>query len=101
MLIQTTPNVAHPALSHFGGTRAFHGEIATVKVFEDNVLARNKLNEPGESRVLVVDGGGSTRCALAGDQLATLALENGWAGVVINGCIRADGLILSEDFLLQ
>jgi regulator of ribonuclease activity A len=38
--------------------------------------------------VLVVDAGGSFRCALAGEKVAGRALESGWAGLVINGCVR-------------
>ncbi len=80
--------VAAPALVDFGGQRAFSGPIATVKVFEDNVLVRKALEEDGEGRVLVVDGGGSLRCALVGDRLAALARDNGWAGLIVFGCIR-------------
>ena len=80
--------VAEPLLRDFGGPRSFHGPVATVRVFEDNVLVREALEADGQRRVLVVDGGGSTRCALLGDRLARFALENDWAGVVINGCIR-------------
>ena len=70
------------------GRAAFSGRIATVRCFEDNVLLRTCLEDPGEGRVLVVDGGGSYRCALLGDNIATLALESGWAGIVIYGCVR-------------
>jgi regulator of ribonuclease activity A len=80
--------VAAPIFRDYGGTIAFCGPISTVQVHEDNVLVRAALAEPGQGRVLVVDGGGSLRCALVGDQLAALGLGNGWAGVVINGCIR-------------
>lgn len=80
--------VADPVLRSFGGRAAFAGPIATVKAFEDNSLVRAALEEPGDGRVLVVDGGGSLRCALLGDQLGALAVHNGWAGVVINGCVR-------------
>ncbi len=80
--------VAEPIFRDFGGQRAFHGAIATVKLFEDNALVRSILETPGAGRVLVVDGGGSMRCALLGDQLAELAVRNGWAGVVVYGCIR-------------
>ena len=73
----------------------FCGPIVTLKVFEDNSLVRAVLEEPGDNRVLVVDGGGSMRCALLGDQLAELAEENDWAGVVVNGCIR-DSAAISE-----
>lgn len=80
--------VGEPLLRHFGGARAFGGPIETLKVYEDNSLVRAILEEAGEGRVLAVDGGGSLHCALLGDQLATLAARNGWAGVVINGCVR-------------
>lgn len=75
-------------LLNYGGRRRFHGPIATAVVFEDNVLVREALGEPGNGRVLVVDGGGSDRRALLGGDLAGMALTNGWAGVVINGCVR-------------
>lgn len=80
--------VADPGLRDFGGRRSFHGPICTVRAPEDNSLVRRALEEPGNGRVLVVDGGGSMRCALLGDQLAALAVKNGWTGVVVNGCIR-------------
>jgi regulator of ribonuclease activity A len=72
----------------FGGVAAFSGEIATVRSLEDNVLVKQRVSTPGNGRVLVVDGGGSFRCALVGDNVAGLALESGWAGLVINGCVR-------------
>jgi regulator of ribonuclease activity A len=72
----------------FGGIHEFAGPIATVRCFEDNVLLKQRLSEPGDGRVLVVDGGGSFRRALVGDIIAGLAHENGWAGVVIWGCVR-------------
>ena len=80
--------IAEPGLVTMGGAPAFGGPIATVQVLEDNVLVRQALEEPGLGRVLVVDGGGSLRCALLGDMLATLARDNGWAGVIVNGCVR-------------
>jgi regulator of ribonuclease activity A len=72
----------------FGGVRAFSGEVATVRCLEDNVLVKQRVAEPGNGRVLVVDAGGSLRCALVGDNVAGAALANGWAGLVINGCVR-------------
>jgi regulator of ribonuclease activity A len=71
-----------------GGVADFSGPIATVRCLEDNVLVEKTLSQPGEGRVLVVDGGGSYRCALLGDKVATLAVANGWAGLVVNGCVR-------------
>jgi regulator of ribonuclease activity A len=87
--------VAEPIFNDYGGARAFGGPIATVKVSEDNVLVRTALEAVGAGRVLVVDGGGSLRCALVGDQLASLAQANGWAGIVVYGCIR-DSRALAE-----
>jgi regulator of ribonuclease activity A len=79
-------------LRSFGGA-AFAGPAATVRCLEDNVLVERVLSEPGEGRVLVVDGGGSRRSALLGDRIATLARDNAWAGIVVNGCVRdADAL---------
>jgi regulator of ribonuclease activity A len=72
----------------FGGVRAFSGEIATVRCHEDNVLLRAQVSEPGGGRVLVVDGGGSYECALLGDNIAGIAVESGWGGIVVNGCVR-------------
>ena len=80
--------VADPIFRHFGGVRAFGGEVATVHVYEDNVLMRDKLATPGEDRVLVVDGGGSNWCALLGDRMAQRAIDHGWTGVIIHGCVR-------------
>jgi len=70
------------------GAPAFEGRVATVRCLEDNVLLKRQLSEPGDGRVLVVDGGGSLRCALLGDSIAALAQGNGWAGLVVHGCVR-------------
>ena len=72
----------------YGGLISFAGPIETLRVEDDNVLVRSALEEPGEGRVLVIDAGGSLACALLGDQLAALALANGWAGVIVYGCVR-------------
>lgn len=79
---------AYPIFKDFGGRRTFHGPIKTLKVFEDNSFVRNALESPGHGQVLVIDGGASLRCALLGDNLAQLAIDNGWAGILVNGCIR-------------
>jgi regulator of ribonuclease activity A len=80
--------VADPIFRDYGGRLAFCGPAFTLRVYEDNSLVRQALEQAGEGRVLVVDGGGSLRCALLGDQLAKLALENSWAGVLVHGCVR-------------
>ncbi|MCB9682558.1 MAG: ribonuclease E activity regulator RraA [Alphaproteobacteria bacterium] len=77
-----------PLFRHYGGARCFGGPIRTVKCFEDNTVVREALEQPGDGSVLVVDGGGSLRCALVGGNLATLAHRNGWAGILVFGCVR-------------
>lgn len=83
-----TLRVASPLFRDFGGRIEFEGPVAIVKVFEDNTLVRACLEQPGTGQVLVVDGGGSLRCALVGDMLGELAVKNGWAGILVYGCIR-------------
>jgi regulator of ribonuclease activity A len=80
--------VCEPVFHLFGGRKAFHGPISTVRCFEDNSRVREAVEGPGEGRVLIVDGGGSRRRALLGDKLGEAAVRNGWAGIVIHGCIR-------------
>jgi regulator of ribonuclease activity A len=80
--------VLPPLYRDFGGIDRFFGPIATVKCFEDNTLVKAALDSPGQGRVLVVDGGGSLRRALVGGNLARAAAENGWAGIVVDGCVR-------------
>lgn len=89
--------IATPMFNDYGGKKKFSGPASTVKVFEDNSLVRAALEEPGEGRVLVVDGEGSLRCALVGDMLAILAKDNGWQGVVVYGCIRDSSVIADID----
>ena len=80
--------ICEPVFQSFGGSRHFHGVIRTVKCFEDNTFVRETLSEKVEGAVLVMDAGGSRRCAMLGDILAQMGVDNGWVGVVINGLIR-------------
>jgi len=80
--------IVEPIFNNYGGKRAFGGEIVTVKCHEDNSVVKKQASEPGHGKVMVVDGGGSLRCALLGDLIAEKAVENGWEGLVIFGCIR-------------
>jgi regulator of ribonuclease activity A len=80
--------VCEPIFSPFGGRHSFYGEISTIRCFEDNSRVREAVESPGQGKVLVVDGGGSRRRALLGDRLGHVAVANGWAGMVIYGCIR-------------
>ena len=94
-------SVLEPLLRNFGGISAFGGVISTVKCHEDNSLVKTAFDEPGNGRVLVVDGGGSMRRALLGDQIAKKAVANGWAGVIIYGCIRDVDIINSLQLGVQ
>lgn len=80
--------VLAPGFVHFGGRTHFGGLVSTVQVSADNVLVRRTLEQPGAGRVLVVDGGGGLGCALLGGNLASIAAENGWSGIVVNGAVR-------------
>lgn len=80
--------VLPPVFRDYGARLKFSGPVATVKCFEDNTPVKAAVESPGQGRVLVVDGGGSLRRALLGGNLGAAAAKNGWAGVVIDGCVR-------------
>jgi regulator of ribonuclease activity A len=80
--------VLAPLFKNFGGKKAFYGEIVTVKCFEDNSLVKEHAANDGTGKVMVVDGGGSLRCALLGDLIAENAFKNNWQGIIIYGCVR-------------
>lgn len=80
--------VLPPVFKDFGALTRFAGPVVTVKCFEDNTPVKRALEGPGEGRVLVVDGGASLRRALVGGNIGAAAARNGWAGVVIDGCVR-------------
>lgn len=81
-------NICEPMFTSYGVVESFSGPIATVRVHEDNVLVREALEDLPEGTVLVVDGGGSKRCALLGDKLSSIAADRGLAGIIVNGCVR-------------
>ena len=93
--------VVAPMFRNYGGRKSFGGEIVTLKCHEDNSLVATQAEENGHGKVLVVDGGGSMRCALLGDNLAGKAVENGWEGMVIYGCIRDVDEIATIDLGVQ
>lgn len=81
--------VVAPRFRSFGGRERFAGVMVTVKCFEDNSRVKECLTgESGTGNVLVVDGGGSERCALLGDLIAGAAVERGWEGILVYGCVR-------------
>ncbi len=81
-------DVVEPMFSNFGGCASFAGQVTTIKCFEDNGLIRETLEQDGLGRVLLIDGGGSLRRALLDAELAAIAEENEWEGIVVYGCVR-------------
>ncbi len=84
---------AELAFQSFGGRKQFYGQIVTIKCHEDNTLVKQQVAQQGQGKVLVVDGGGSKRCALLGDLLAKDAEKNRWEGIIIWGCIRDSDVV--------
>ena len=84
-------------LNIYGRRKHISGQVVTIKVFEDNSYVRKTLEGDGDNRILVVDGGGSRRCALMGGKLAVLAKENGWQGAIIFGCVRDSVELMDTD----
>ena len=81
-------DVVEPIFSSFGGVSNFYGKVTTVKCFESNGLIAEVLEENGDGRVLVVDGGGAVRRGLIDAELAQLAVDNGWEGIIVYGAVR-------------
>lgn len=81
-------DVVEPIFSSFGGISAFYGKVTTIKCFENNGLIAEVLEENGKGRVLVVDGGGAVRRGLIDAELAQLAADNGWEGIIVYGAVR-------------
>ena len=88
-------------LKHFGKKSSFAGQIETLKVFEDNTFVRKVLEKKGIGKVLIIDGGGSRRCALVGDNIAKLAIQNQWEGIIVYGCIRDSQVINTMDIAIK
>lgn len=80
--------VMPPIFRDYGKRVRFAGVVSTAKCFEDNSVVKAALESPGDGRVLVVDGGGSLARALVGGKIAEAAVKNGWAGIVVDGCVR-------------
>lgn len=94
-------DVVEPIFSSFGGTSSFFGKITTVKCFESNGLIAEVLEENGVGRVLLVDGGGAVRRALIDAELAQLAVDNGWEGIIVNGAVRQLDVLETLDIGIQ
>lgn len=94
-------DVVEPIFSSFGGRSSFFGKITTVKCFESNGLIAEVLEEEGQGRVLLIDGGGAVRRALIDADLAQLAVENGWEGIIVNGAVRQLDALETLDIGIQ
>ena len=93
--------VLTPMFKSFGGRSSFGGQVVTVKCFEDNSRVKELLATAGTGKVLVVDGGGSLRCALLGDMIGDSAVKYGWEGVIIYGCVRDVDALAKLDLGVQ
>ncbi|MEK9498969.1 ribonuclease E activity regulator RraA [Photorhabdus sp. P32] len=100
-IYQEEVNVVEPMFSNFGGRTSFGGQIITVKCFEDNGLLYDLLEDSGHGRILLVDGGGSVRQALIDAELAQLAVQNGWEGIVVYGAVRQVDQLAEFDLGIQ
>jgi len=100
-IYQESVNVVEPLFSNFGGRTSFGGQIITVKCFEDNGLLYDLLEEDGQGRILLVDGGGSVRKALIDAELARLAFDNHWEGIVVYGAVRQVDALIELDLGIQ
>jgi len=94
-------HVLEPMMGNFGGRESFGGEVVTIKCHEDNSLVKEHAGNPGQGKVMVVDGGGSLRRALLGDMIAENAVKNGWEGIIIYGCVRDVDALASLDLGVQ
>ncbi|MDH2924567.1 regulator of ribonuclease activity A [Nicoletella semolina] len=94
-------DVVEPIFSSFGGRPSFYGKITTIKCFENNGLIAEVLEENGQGRVLLVDGGGAVRRALLDSSLAQIAVENDWEGIIINGAVRQLDILETLDLGIQ
>jgi len=93
--------VITPMFRNYGGRKSFGGQVVTVKCFEDNSRVKELLATPGKGKVLVVDGGGSLRCALLGDLIGASAVKHEWEGVIIYGCVRDVDALAQLDLGVQ
>ncbi|MFD2177031.1 ribonuclease E activity regulator RraA [Veronia pacifica] len=94
-------DVLEPMFSSYGGRNSFGGMITTIKCFEDNGLIRNTASTNGEGKVMLIDGGGSLRRALVDADIVSLAVENGWEGLIVYGCVRDVDAIDEMDIGIQ
>lgn len=81
-------DVIDPIFSNYGGRHSFGGKVVTIKCFEGTGLIEQIVATDGTGKVLVIDGGGSTRRALIDINIAEVAASNGWEGIICYGSVR-------------
>ncbi|WP_394173549.1 ribonuclease E activity regulator RraA [Thalassotalea litorea] len=81
-------DVLEPMLSNYGGRSSFGGQVVTIKCFETNGLITQVVENDGTGKVLVIDGGGSSRKALIDAYIADAAAKNNWEGIICYGSVR-------------
>ncbi len=85
------------AFRDYGGRLDFSGPAYKLQTNNDNSKIRTAFELNGDGRVLVIDNCGAMNCAMVGGNLAALAARNGWAGILVYGCIRDSHEVLAED----
>ena len=81
-------DVLEHVFSNYGGRSSFGGKVVTIKCFENNGLIAEVVDTDGTGKVLVIDGGGSTRRALIDINIAEQAAKNNWEGIICFGSVR-------------
>ncbi|WP_296575592.1 RraA family protein [Phreatobacter sp.] len=80
---------AGPALRPMHDGTPMLGFALTVRTRPgDNLLVHKAIDMAGPGDVVVVEAGGVLTNAIIGEIMATIALKNGVAGIVIDGAIR-------------
>lgn len=86
---------------HYGKNGHACGKARTIRCFQDNLLIKQTLQTPGNGDILVVDGAASVHTALVGDKIATFAVENGWAGIIVYGAIRDSEILAGLPLMVK
>lgn len=94
-------DVLEPIFSNYGGRNSFGGRVVTIKCFESNGLIKQIANTDGAGKVMVIDGGGSTRRALIDVNIAELAAKNNWEGIICFGSVRDVDALEEVDIGIQ
>jgi regulator of ribonuclease activity A len=73
----------------YGGKKQYCGYAVTIQCSDDNTWVKDLIEATiGVGKILVIDAQKSTNCAIIGDGVAAMALENKWEGIIVYGCVR-------------